>query len=400
MMTFASVALVLLAAAVSIPVAILFVEVFAAAVARARSSSSEPHNERQGKVVVLVPAHNESGGILATLCDIQTQLRSGDRLLVVADNCTDNTAAVCRDAGAEVIERNQFGKRGKGYALDFGINHVRANPPECVIIIDADCRVSASTIDVLTSTCMRTGRPVQALDLMISPEGSAINYKASELAWRVKNWVRPLGLKALNLPCQLMGTGMAFPWPVLSSVNLATDNIVEDLKLGLELTAAGTPPLFCPSARVVSVFPPSHAGGAAQKVRWEHGHLRMIATAAPAYLSRAAKTGNLALLALTLDLAVPPLSLLALLLSVALLLALAGAAVGLGSLPLLIAGSATFLFVLAIFFAWKMYGTDLFGWRDLNQLIGYAFSKTSFYWGVLRRRRLTRWERAERDKHQ
>ena len=53
---------------------------------------------------------------------------------------------------------------------------------------------------------------MQILDLMTAPEDSPINYRVAEFAWRVNNWVRPLGLAALGLPCQLMGTGMAFPW--------------------------------------------------------------------------------------------------------------------------------------------------------------------------------------------
>ena len=57
----------------------------------------------------------------------------------------------------------------------------------------------------------------------------------------MKNWVRPLGLSNLNLPCQLMGTGMAFPWELIRSANLASGSIVEDTKLGLELASGRTP---------------------------------------------------------------------------------------------------------------------------------------------------------------
>ena len=88
-------------------------------------------------------------------------------------------------------------------------------------MIDADCRLAEGAVDQLTTTCLTTGRPVQALYLMTAPEGSAINQQIAEFAWRVKNWVRPLGLSALASPCQLMGTGMAFPWQVIRSADLA-----------------------------------------------------------------------------------------------------------------------------------------------------------------------------------
>ena len=107
--------------------------------------------------------------------------------------------------------------------------------------------------------CESTRRPVQALYLMTAPPGSAINHQVAEFAWRLKNHVRPLGLKALGLPCQLMGTGMAFPWGVIRSAELASGFIVEDLKLGLELAAGGHPPAFS-SAMVTSTFPSSAEG--------------------------------------------------------------------------------------------------------------------------------------------
>ena len=84
-----------------------------------------------------------------------------------------------------------------------------------------------------------------------------------------------------------MGTGMAFPWEVLRSVNLANAHLVEDLKLGLDLTLAGHPPLFCPSARVTSEFPSSVKGAGTQRRRWEQGHLDMILKNAPRTLALA-----------------------------------------------------------------------------------------------------------------
>ena len=63
-------------------------------------------------ITVLIPAHNESSGVIATLNSIATQLRPQDRMLVVADNCSDDTAEVAEKNGAEVIERQDSKKRG------------------------------------------------------------------------------------------------------------------------------------------------------------------------------------------------------------------------------------------------------------------------------------------------
>src|SRR4051794_4052391 len=107
-----TIALSIISALLSIPVAILFVEVIAAlnmvktpAVARIKAGSRK-------RIAVIVPAHNESFGVVPTIGDILQQLGDADRLIVVADNCSDDTAAVATAAGAEVILRNDISKIG------------------------------------------------------------------------------------------------------------------------------------------------------------------------------------------------------------------------------------------------------------------------------------------------
>ena len=131
-------------------------------------------------------------GFDRTLENILAQFLVGDRLLVVADNCSDDTAAVAMAAGAEVIVRVDPSKAAKGYALDFGFKHLSLDPPAIVIVVDADCTIAEGTIDWLAATCAMSHRPVQALNLMTAPAGSPIKYQVAEFAWRVKNWLRPI----------------------------------------------------------------------------------------------------------------------------------------------------------------------------------------------------------------
>jgi cellulose synthase/poly-beta-1,6-N-acetylglucosamine synthase-like glycosyltransferase len=340
---------------------------------------SNSNSEIAARIAVLVPAHNESTGLLPTLEDIKRQLRSGDRLLVVADNCTDDTATVARTAGAEVIERQDPARRGKGYALDFGIQHLSATPPDILIMIDADCRIAPNAIARLTRSCATTHRPVQALYLMAAPANSRINHQVAEFAWRVKNWLRPLGLWALGLPCQLMGTGMAFPWQVIRSVDLANGWLVEDLKLGLDLAAQGHPPLFCPSALVSSQFGSSAKAARTQRERWERGHIGMILTTAPRLLYRAIATGNWNLLTLTLDLAVPPLSLLAMLVIGIVSITAVCAFLGLSLSALIVSGMALTAFVLAAFLAWMKCGRDVVPFGTVLSIPLYILGKLGLY---------------------
>ena len=153
------------AAFLAIPSTVLFLEVIAATFLPNREIKFvEP--SRRKRIAVLVPAHNESSGLQPTLADLKSQLRQGDRLVVVADNCTDDTAAIAKQMGAEVTVRNDTTKIGKGYALDWGVRFLSDQPPEIVMIVDADCRVSPTTVDRLAFVCSTKKRPVQALYLM------------------------------------------------------------------------------------------------------------------------------------------------------------------------------------------------------------------------------------------
>ena len=108
MLSVSSLALIMLAVLLSIPVAVLLAEVVAALRFVEETSAIGISAKSPKKVAVIIPAHNESAGIVPTIEDIKPQLKPGDRLIVVADNCTDDTAAVASSAGAEVIPRNDL----------------------------------------------------------------------------------------------------------------------------------------------------------------------------------------------------------------------------------------------------------------------------------------------------
>lgn len=383
----------LLATLLAVPVLVVTVQVGAALILR---PPSLPASRRRPRLAILIPAHDEAAGIAATVDGLRPRLAAGDRLLVVADNCADATAEVARSRGAEVLERQDFQHRGKGYALDFGIRHLEADPPEVVMIVDADCALGSGTLDLLARQCAATGRPVQAVDLMYAPPGAGLKTRVAEFAWLVKNRVRPLGFHCLGLPCQLMGTGMALPWPVIARAALATGQIAEDLKLGLDLARAGTLPLFCPAGLVTSPFPAGGAGLQTQRTRWEHGHLGAIGSELPRLLREALGRRNLALLALALDLAVPPLALLCLLLPA--LAGLAGLlhALGASTLPLLLALGSSGLLALAILAAWWRFGQTVLSFGDLLAALGYVLWKLPLYLKFVLRHQVE-WVRTKRD---
>jgi cellulose synthase/poly-beta-1,6-N-acetylglucosamine synthase-like glycosyltransferase len=361
--------------------------------ARIRPSSSS----KCPSVAVLMPAHNEALVLEGTMRSIIPQLKSGDRLLVVADNCSDDTARIAAASGAEVIERFDLERRGKGYALDYGMQYLRLAAPEVVIIIDADCKVSKGVIDRLARACAEAGRPIQSLYLMQAPPGASLAVRVAEFAWLVKNYVRPRGFQRIRLPCQLTGTGMAFPWAVISKAALGSGHLVEDLKLGLDLARMGKPPLFCPDALVTSEFSGNAEGARTQRTRWERGHLGMIVSEAPRLLMEAVFHRNVSLFALTLDMSTPPLALL-LLASLALcgtgaLLVTAGGS----ALPLILAGIALLSIGAAVLGAWWRFGRHVISLTDLGYAPIYALRKIPLYIRFVMGKKVE-WVRTRRDR--
>lgn len=347
------------------------------------------------RVAVLVPAHNEAAVIVATLQALVPQLRVGDRLLVVADNCTDDTAVLARAYGAEVVERHNLQLRGKGYALDAGVRYLGASPPDVLLVVDADCILSPGSLQTLGNVAMQTQRPVQALDLMVAGPEANLRLRMAEFAWRLKNWVRPLGWHRVGWPCQLMGTGMAFPWAIAERMDLANGDLVEDMKLGIDLALQDTPPLFCPAARVTSQFPTEGAAVQSQRKRWEHGHLSMITRHAPRLLGQALRRGDVRTLALGLDLMVPPLALLAGLLALGWFGALALYLIAHSATILIVNSIVSCLFAGAVLLAWAGWGRNVVRFAELLRVPGYVLAKVPVYVSFLFKRQ-KEWVRTER----
>lgn len=92
-----------------------------------------------GQIVVLIPAHNEEESIQQTLTALNAQTVPADRTIVIADNCTDQTAELARAAGAEVMvtEGNTHKKAG---AINYALRRVLPGlaDQDAVLVQDAD----------------------------------------------------------------------------------------------------------------------------------------------------------------------------------------------------------------------------------------------------------------------
>lgn len=348
-------------------------------------------------VAIIVPAHNEEVVIAQTLASVRPQLRPGDRLLVVSDNCTDRTAALAAEGGAEVLERTDPVRRGKGYALDAGMRFLAASPRDHVMIIDADCELDEGAIDHLVSMAAATGEPVQGRNLMKAPCDAPLETRVAEFAYLIKNMVRPVGMSRLGLPSPLMGTGMVLPWNIMNKADLAHGHITEDIKFSIDVTQEGHSPVFCPAYGIVSYFPRSSGGTFSQRQRWEGGHLKMVGTALMHFLKpRSIKTWPAFFL--LLDRMVPPITLLFMMLAGLTLLTALLAFAGAGSGPLAVSLSSLMFFLGTTFSVWVARGMQILPISLVGAVPLFILQRAGGYWKFATTGLGRGWIRTERTK--
>jgi cellulose synthase/poly-beta-1,6-N-acetylglucosamine synthase-like glycosyltransferase len=394
-LTVFTIALFVLTVPILIASVTLALQLAAAATAHP-SESSTTDDSALARCAVIIPAHDEEAGIGETLASIKAQSVPSTRIIVVADNCTDATAAVARAAGAEVLERTDPVRRGKGYALDHAVRALARDPtPSIVIFIDADCWLEPGSLSLLAAAALKRDRPVQACYLMVAAPGADVRERLRGFAFKVRNLVRPMGGQRLGFPAPLTGSGMAFPWHVIAAIPLASGHIVEDLKLGMDSALAGFPVSFCAQARVLSAFPQTRAGVESQTARWEHGHFQLMRSHAPRLIAMAVWRRRPELAGLALDLLVPPIGLL---FGAGMLCLMAGLIMlGLGARSWLLLGAVVPLplLVSALFWIWLIHGRNLLQTRELFTLFVHSVAKMRRLPGLLGRREHM-WVRSDR----
>lgn len=343
---------------------------------------------------ILIPAHDEELGIGEMLTRLLAELPPGMTPLVVADNCSDRTAEIVRGLGVEAIERHDASLRGKGYALAFGRDHLRGDPPECVIVFDADCAARRADLARLAAAAYGEGSAFQATYLLEPDPAAPPMVQVSSFAMAVKNVLRQQGLSRLGAPVLLTGTGMAFPWRLFEPLPLASGSLAEDLELGIALTEAGHPPRFLPEAEVWSRATNASAT-LVQRSRWEGGFVAMARRHALPLIARGIRKGRWGRLWLGLHLATPPAALLVLInlfvLAAIAILTLAGAS----PFPLLVLLTLNVVAAVALASAWRSIGRPYLTAAAAARLPLYALWKIPIYLKLLRGGE-KQWVRTER----
>jgi cellulose synthase/poly-beta-1,6-N-acetylglucosamine synthase-like glycosyltransferase len=369
--------------ALCLPCGFLLIEVVAGVLGRGRSQS--PTTGNASDAVLLIPAHDEQALLGEMLDRLASVNDHAVRTVVIADNCSDDTAAIAREAGVEVWVRSHETLRGKPFALAWAIKRLQANPPDVVVFLDADSWFERGSPSQLACLSMAEGRPVQAIYRMADAG-------LRGFAFRFRNEARLRGLRALGAPTQLTGSGFAVPWKLLQSYPIPVGELVEDAFWGWTFTRAGVGPLLATNVEVLSFLPNSKEGAQTQMRRWEHGILSATIRSLPSLLRSAFLPPRLSRSLHLFDVLVPPLALLGLL---CLLLLIVGLFTP-SYFVLIPVAMALFFLSSAVLVGWGVYGRDDVSFQKLLSSPFYAIGKIGVYASFLFRRQKV-WQRTERD---
>src|SRR5215467_12020415 len=253
---------------------------------------------KQARFLVLIPAHNEELGIASTLKSLQHLDYPNDRyrVLVIADRCTDGTAAVARSACADCFERFD-GQPGKGAALAWGIQEARNAEVafDAVVIIDADTLADRALLSAFNVQFLAGRQVQQGYNYISNPWASSFT-RIMAVTGVLRNARYYAGKTALGLQGMLTGTGMCLGAQVLKRHEWTALSVGEDWEFSVELLLAGEHIYFNPSAKTYAKESKNLNQASHQRLRWASGRYAVMGSKVWALIRQGVRTGSLSLI--------------------------------------------------------------------------------------------------------
>ncbi len=264
------------------------------------------------RFAVVVPAHDEEGGIATTVSNLLEVDYPSDRfqVVVVADNCSDQTAVRAEQAGARVLVRHDEERRGKGYALAYAFERLMSEV-DAVVVVDADTVVSPNLLRAFGARIGAGALAVQA-DYAVRNPNASWRTRLMAIAFGAFHVLRSLARERMGLSAGLRGNGMCFTSRVLELVPHDAYSIVEDVEYGIRLGEAGYRVHYAAEAHVYGEMVSSSRASQSQRERWERGRASLAGSRGRPLLLKAIRTRDRVLFDLAVDILLPPLSTIAL----------------------------------------------------------------------------------------
>lgn len=236
------------------------------------------------QLTAIIPAHNEATSIAGTIRSLRRQSEPPDRIIVVCDNCTDDTAEIAMLAGAEVFFTvgNEARKAGAlNQALAGTLPYL--NDEDRVLVMDADSHLNLDWLRVATCALLANPRAGAVCGVFLGEPGGGLIGQLQRNEYI--RYARQVGRRR-QVPV-LSGTGTLFRVSSLRAVALergrrlpgaagqyySEDSITEDDEITLALKTLGRRCLAVDGCETTTELMPTWQALWTQRIRWQKGAL-------------------------------------------------------------------------------------------------------------------------------
>ncbi|HHW42360.1 glycosyltransferase [Desulfofundulus thermobenzoicus] len=224
---------------------------------------------------VVVAAHNEEkviGELVKSIFRMDYP-RNLYEVFVIADNCTDHTAAIAAKEGATVIKRFNDREKGKGYALEYGFQQIfrLKRNFDAIVVLDADNLISPNFLNIMNHRLARGEKIIQGYLATKNPNDTWIT-RSIYVGYLITNRFWQLAKYNLGLTCALGGTGMCIASDVLQKFGWGMTSLTEDLEFQTKALFCGLKVSWAHDAVVYDEKPLTMKQSWRQRQRWMQGH--------------------------------------------------------------------------------------------------------------------------------
>ena len=234
---------------------------------------------KKHKFMAIIPAHNEEAVVSNLIESLKHQTYDKELydIYVIADNCTDNTAKVAREAGAIVLERYDPDHKTKGFALQWFLKQkIEENADyDAFFVFDADNIVDKNFIVNMNKKLCQGEEVVQGYRDIKNPTDNWITAGYALFYWTMHRLYH-LARYNVGLSPLLNGTGFMVKFDVVKPNGWETETLTEDIEFSLKSIIQGRKLGWATDAIVYDEQPTSFKQSWSQRSRWTVGHMQRV----------------------------------------------------------------------------------------------------------------------------
>ena len=235
--------------------------------------------DKKHRFMAIIPAHNEEKVVANLVESLKNQNYDKNLydIYVIADNCTDNTAKIAKDAGAIVYERFDEAHKTKGYALQWFLQQkIEENAPyDAFCIFDADNIVDVNFLTAMNKKLCQGEDVVQGYRDIKNPSDSWITAGYAIFYWTMNRFYH-LARYNIGLSPLINGTGFMVKFDVVKPEGWNTKTLTEDIEFSLKRIIAGKKLGWATDAIVYDEQPVGFKQSWSQRSRWTIGHIQCL----------------------------------------------------------------------------------------------------------------------------